>query len=367
MQRNATLYRRNEILGLYIHIPFCLSKCPYCDFYSIEYNQDTAKLYRDAVIRNIKALEETYDTVYFGGGTPILLWREIVDILQFVNTAGKYEITVEANPCCTTEEALYKLKNAGASRVSFGVQSLNGSELSLLGRRHTAEQAEKAVLLAKKCGFDNISADIMLGTPSQNIKSIKDTINKLCALPLTHISAYVLKIEHNTPFASQKLDLPDEDTVCEVYLEASELLEKNGFSQYEISNFSKKGFECRHNLKYWRCEEYVGIGPASHSFYKGKRFFVERSCADFIESQLQKTIIEDKSPRTFDEYAMLKLRLCEGLSFEDCAAFGIDKDIIQNRLKHIPEKLYITEKDRVALTREGFLLSNSVIGAILGY
>lgn len=353
--------------GLYVHVPFCLSKCPYCDFYSVKYSRSLAADYTKAVIRNMAQYSDTFDTVYFGGGTPVLMWEGIAAILKSSKTTENPEITIEANPCVTTEQALCGLKDAGVNRISFGVQSLSPSELMFLGRRHSAEQAKNAVLLAHRAGFTNISADIMLGLEGQTMESLRYTIDGLSKLPVTHISAYMLKIEEGTPFAGKKLNLPDEEAVSELYLYAVSLLEENGFMQYEISNFAKKGYECQHNLKYWRCEEYLGIGAAAHSYYSGKRFSTERDIEDFIDSELQKTTVTDDNPGGFEEYAMLRLRLREGLSFSDCECFGISREEVMKRCRKIPESLILQTEKGISLTPQGFLVSNAVIGKILGY
>ncbi len=353
--------------GLYIHVPFCLSKCPYCDFYSERYDETLAEQYAKAVIRNLKHYNEIYDTVYFGGGTPVLMSEKIPEIMKNVHLSENAEITVEANPCVTDEKRLYDLLSGGVNRISFGVQSLDEDELKFLGRRHDAGQAVKAVELAYKAGFHNISADLMLGLPRQTEKSIENSVCTLAELPLNHISAYLLKIEENTPFAKMSIAVPDDEIMDELYLFACERLEENGFMQYEISNFAKQGYECRHNLKYWRCEEYIGIGAAAHSYYKGKRFCTERNLYDFIASDIQKAVITDEIAGDFDEYAMLKLRLSEGLGFSECERFGVERDIILTRLKLIPKEYYRITDDGVSLTKQGFLLSNAVIGKILGY
>ncbi|MDE7281090.1 MAG: coproporphyrinogen III oxidase family protein, partial [Ruminiclostridium sp.] len=206
--------------GLYIHIPFCLTKCPYCDFYSVKYGKGMAEEYKKAVIRNLKQYSDTdFDTVYFGGGTPILLWREICEILDNVSLADNAEITLEANPCVCLEENLKELRVGGVNRISLGVQSLNDNELKALGRRHNSQTAVKAIETAHRCGFENISADIMLATPLQTSESLRETVSMLGKLPVTHISAYMLKIEDNTPFAERELPLPDEDRFCEIYLD----------------------------------------------------------------------------------------------------------------------------------------------------
>lgn len=359
--------------GLYIHIPFCLSKCPYCDFYSVKYGSEAAKKYKDAVIRNLSYYGDVYgnkkfDTVYFGGGTPILLWREIIEILERANVVGNAEITVEANPCCSNEENLSALRSGGVNRVSFGVQSLDDGILNILGRRHNGTTALKAVQTASECGFQNISADLMLGVEGQGEKEVTDGIKRLSELSVTHISAYMLKIESGTPFANKKMNLPCEEEVCDIYLGAVKELSKSGFAQYEISNFSKKGFECRHNIKYWNSEEYLGIGPSAHSFLDGKRFFVERDLTGFISEPRQKTFYEEKSELSAaEEYAMLRLRLSEGLLLSEFdLRGGNSSELIQN-ISYIPKEYYNYDKGRISLTSAGFLLSNAVIGALLGF
>lgn len=353
--------------GLYIHVPFCLSKCPYCDFYSVGYDETLAEKYANAVIRNLEYYNETYDTVYFGGGTPVLLSEKIPQIMQNISLSENAEVTVEANPCVTDEKRLCDLLSGGVSRISFGVQSLDEKELKFLGRRHNAQQAKTAAELAYKAGFRNISADLMLGLPQQDKKTVRKSIEELSLLPVNHISAYLLKIEENTPFSQMNVVVPDDEIMDSIYLSACDELEKHGFIQYEISNFAKKGYECRHNLRYWRCQEYIGIGAAAHSYYKGKRFCVERDIHDFIASDIQKTVVTDDDAGGFDEFAMLKLRLSEGLLFSECERFGVEKSAILTRLKMIPKEYYRLTENGVSLTKEGYLLSNAVIGKILGY
>ncbi len=355
------------MIGLYVHIPFCLTKCPYCDFYSERYSKSLAISYKNAVIRNIKHYGESYDTVYFGGGTPILMAEEIGEILRAANVSKNAEITVEANPCISDEKHLTALLEAGVNRISFGVQSLNDNELKFLGRRHTAKQAVEAVKLAYKSGFTNISADFMMGLPNQTNSDVLNSINGFADLPLTHISSYLLKIEDGTPFSEMKLDMPEDEHTSQLYLYACDKLDEKGFEQYEISNFAKSGYECEHNLKYWRCQEYLGIGAAAHSYYQNQRFCTARSIKDFISAECQKTEITDEICGDFDEYAMLKLRLAEGLSFDECDKYGVDKNVILKRLKKIPKEYYCVTEQGISLTKQGFLLSNAVIGVILGY
>ena len=348
----------NKPRGLYIHVPFCLTKCPYCDFYSVPFSHKTAREYANAVIRNLSRYDEPFRTVYFGGGTPILLAPYIGDILRSIRVESGAEVTAEANPCLCSPKTLEQLRSAGVNRLSIGVQSLNGGELSALGRRHSALQAEQAVLTAKSAGFDNISADIMLAIPKQTEASLSETTARLAELPLTHISAYLLKIEPRTPFGKTPPETPDEDETAALYLSAVKQLGALGFTQYEISNFAKAGFESRHNLIYWRREEYLGIGPAAHSFYNGKRFAVPRDIRRFIESPAQTEEITDDCPDETEERVMLGLRLSEGIPEELWKP-------LESRLRFVPREYYTIKNGRLALTAQGFLLSNEIIALLL--
>lgn len=358
----------NKPTGLYIHIPFCKSKCPYCDFYSVTNTDDFKEKYKDAVIRNIGFYQNLrFDTVYFGGGTPILLWREICEILDSIGNriTDNAEITIEANPCSTDFDALCSLKRSGVNRISFGLQSGVDNELKALGRLHSGKEGADAVYLAQKAGISNVSADIMLGIPFQTKDSLKTTLSYMTQLPLSHISAYMLKIEPDTPFAKKMVKPADEELMTELYIEAADYLNRNGFNQYEISNFSKTGKESRHNLKYWRCEEYIGIGPSAHSYYNGKRFSVDRNLSGFIDSTLQKTVITDENVGGYDEWAMLKLRLSEGIDFKTAQIrYNISKEQILNRCRLIPKEYLEITDSGIRLTTKGFLVSNAIIGII---
>ncbi len=349
-------------VGLYIHVPFCLSKCPYCDFYSVRYSREEAERYADALIRNIKHYEREFDSVYFGGGTPILLHEHIAEILKAADITEDAEITVEANPCLAIPEFLDDLRRAGVNRMSFGVQSMNADELLFLGRRHSMKQAENAVRNSHDAGFENISADMMIGLPGQTEDKIKHTAEAIAELGVTHISAYILKIEENTPFAQSRPELPDDDRTADLYLYTAELLEKLGFMQYEISNFAKPGYECKHNLKYWRCEEYLGVGPAAHSYFDGKRFCVAQNINAFMNHQNE--VITDDAPGGWDEYAMLKFRLTEGITYEEAKRFGKRDEFIRKAEK-LPRSLVNITDRGVNLTKEGFIVSNSVISELV--
>lgn len=340
-------------------MPFCRKKCPYCDFYSTSYRDDLAEQYADAVIRNIRHYGGEYDTVYFGGGTPILLARQIPRILAEIHRTPSAEVTVECNPLEMDEETLKILFGCGVNRLSVGVQSVSRRELRFLGRTHTFEQARQAILTACNVGFCDISVDLMLGLPGQDHVSAVYTIKQLRELPISHVSAYMLKIEPNTAFGKNPPDgLPDEDEAAKIYLTMARMLENNGFQQYEISNFAKGGMTSRHNLKYWRREEYLGIGAAAHSFYKGRRFAVARNLREFIDSPRQIEVTTDDNPDELEERIMLGLRLSE----------GIPKELwerVESGLPLIPKQYYKIENERLSLTAEGFLVSNEIISTLL--
>ncbi len=343
-------------IGLYIHVPFCVKKCPYCNFYSVPHSEWKTKEYEAAVIRNLKRYGLQYDTVYFGGGTPGLFPYQIGQILEAADYTKDAEITAECNPDSVDECALLYLRKSGVNRLSFGVQSLSVEELSALGRTHHPERAKAMIRRAAGLGFKNISADLMLGIPRQTEQSLSKTIEELCGLPITHVSAYILKIEPDTVFGKKPPELPDEDAQAALYLQAVEQLAAHGFAQYEISNFAKPGYESRHNLKYWRCEEYVGIGPAAHSYFGGKRYAVPRSLTRFLENEAQPEEITDDAPDREEERVMLGLRLTEGIPLTS---------ELNERLAAIPKHLYKTESGRLSLTPEGFLVSNEIISLLI--
>jgi len=350
--------------GLYIHTPFCLKKCPYCDFFSVPYDERMAFAYAEAVIRNIEHYNDRYDTVYFGGGTPSMDWWNICRVLGKILSSRNAEITVESNPNTLNKESLSVMKNSGINRLSIGVQSFSNSELRALSRGHTSEDASNAIRLALESGFENVSVDLMLGIPTQTPESVRRSVKILSAFGITHVSAYMLKREPGTPFAKSELRFPDENLTAQIYFAAAEALEENGFLQYEISNFARKGFVSRHNLKYWKSEEYLGIGVSAHSFYDNRRFFVGNNIREFIISPAQEVFLTEEGPPDFTDYAMMKLRLVEGLTFAECEKFGIKKDAMMKRCKLVPpDYLRITDRG-VVITREGFLVSNQIIGKL---
>ena len=358
-------------IGLYIHIPFCSGKCPYCDFYSVKTNESVYDEYTKQPLNKIRSLRGKYrtDTVYFGGGTPSLLGTE--RLCRLLDAAcesfGKAEeVTVEVNPESAPALDFSKLAAHGLNRVSMGLQSSDDRELALLGRRHTAEQAAYAVGLIKKGGISNISLDLMLGIGEQTQSSLEKSIDFCAELEAAHISAYILKIEEGTLYYRRKdtLPLPDEDSVCDLYELAVKLLEERGYRQYEISNFAKPGFESRHNLKYWRCEEYLGLGAAAHSFIGGRRFYCTRSLEDFYRD----VTADDGEGGGKDEYIALALRLTEGLVFDRYEKrFGepVPQSVINSAQQLLPTKLIRITDEGISLTVKGFLCSNAVISSLL--
>ena len=364
-----------KAIGIYIHVPFCLGKCPYCDFYSVYPKEETVKEYLEAIKRSIREYSLIYKrdvkTVYFGGGTPNLIGAEgICGILETLkkefNILKEAEITVECNPNSVTEEFFSLVKSSGVNRISMGLQSANEDELKFLGRKHSVLNVISAVSFAKKAGIDNISLDLMIGLENQTKEKLKNSIDFCASLNVSHVSSYILKVEENTPFAKRNFQLPDEDESAELYLFACEELEKKGYKQYEISNYSKENKESRHNLIYWHGEEYLGIGPGAHSFMENKRFYYDRDLNSFINGIGTN---DDGEGGDFEEYLMLNLRLSEGLNKNKCIEkFESGENLFNealNKAKKIPSNYINISEENISLTREGFLISNSIISMLI--
>ena len=366
-------------LGIYVHIPFCKSKCEYCDFYSLGGSRDrrTTDQYLQALADHIRetgrlAPDYTVDTVYFGGGTPSFFGAEnlekILDELQKrFHFGADPEITLEANPDSVTPQGLKRLVRAGFNRISIGVQSDQDDMLKRLGRPHTYEQARMAVVRAREAGFANLSLDLMFGLPNQTLTGWRDTLENVLRLKPEHMSCYALKVEPNTPLWEYRdcANLPNDDVQADMYLAASEILQDHGYEHYEISNFAKPGFRSRHNLKYWDCDEYLGIGPAAHSFIDGRRFFFPRDIESFIAG-CEPT--DDGEGGSFEEYLMLRLRLNKGLVFseaEERFGHGVPEDMIKKCIEFSKAGLTVCDSEHIALTRQGFLVSNAVISELI--
>lgn len=362
--------------GIYVHIPFCYKKCNYCDFYSLT-DYSLVKYYFPALERNITLAAKHYgkrvvDSIFFGGGTPSSVDGEyITSILRCIgrefNIAPDCEITIEINPATVDEKKLSLYKSSGINRISMGVQSAVDSELSDLSRIHSFSGFENSFKLCRNEGFDNISLDIMMGIPGQSMKSLLYTLDRLTGLKPEHLSVYMLSIEEGTPFhrMADKLVLPTEEEVCSMYLACHDFLAARGYGHYEISNFALTGRQCRHNLKYWQCEDYIAFGPAAHSYADGVRYSYVRDLKGYINSVdfkdlLGEVYIVDEEERKEDEL-IFGLRLSSGVKTELIKG----RDTRGKLDSYIKNGYAVVKGDRLCLTPEGMLISNSIISDFL--
>lgn len=367
-------------LGLYIHIPFCKAKCAYCDFYSLAHSEEKMDAYMAALLGHLeevapRAAGMQVDTVYFGGGTPSYLGaarlcRILQTVLRRYDVARDAEITLEANPDSAGDwKELRKLRRAGFNRLSLGVQSTDDALLRRIGRVHTYEQVQQAVMAARKAKFTNLSLDLIYGLPGQTLEDWQRTLADAVALGPEHLSCYGLKLEEGTPLWQQRqtLTLPDDDAQADMYLYTVAALGEMGYEQYEISNFAKSGKESRHNLKYWRMEEYAGFGPGAHSDFGGVRYGYVRDIDSYIAGRLVLSESETDSTLARDyEYVMLSLR----------TAAGIDRQTFEKRYRQRfqPMETLFEQYEKAGLasrteggwrlTPRGFLVSNSIIAAL---
>lgn len=381
----------NNKLGIYIHIPFCRQKCVYCDFYSLpcqsEQEQEQAiEEYLSALKEHFKLMSEkasdrTVDTVFFGGGTPSLLsGKQIYDILNRLsksyNLSSDAEITIEANPATFDAAKLRDYRHSGINRLSIGMQSANDNELKLLGRIHSSEQLENAFDAATHANFDNINVDLMYGIPSQTLSSFENTLNTAASLHPSHISVYGLQLEEGTPlFKNQKnYSFPTDDDEKAMGRLALEILEKAGYHRYEISNYSLPDRECRHNLRYWYGEEYLGFGAAAHSFFNGMRYHSPYNTQKYITAVKSQNFHNleldcntiDKN-EAIEEYIILRMRLTEGISgteFED--KFNSSFSVYEKKILPFVKSGHIEyTNERYHFTAEGFDVSNYILSSII--
>ena len=358
--------------GLYLHIPFCARKCPYCDFYSVGGAPDALRdAYTGALIASMRPYAgAAFDTVYFGGGTPPLLGAD--NLCRVLDAAARRfalsgpEVTLECNPGSTRPSDLPVLRAAGFNRLSVGLQSADAEELRFLGRPHTAEDAARLVCAAADAGFRNLSLDLMAALPGQAEETLRRSVAFCAGLPVTHISGYLLKVEPGTPFYERGVEPPDGDRAADLYLALCDACERAGFAQYEISNFARPGYESRHNLKYWRLAPYLGLGPAAHSFWEGRRFYWPRDLAGFIAGTSRP--VDDGPGGGAEEYLMLGLRLAEGVRFDRLEALGgVDREAALRVLRpYLAGGLAARTPGGFRLTPGGFLVSNSIICALTG-
>ena len=369
-------------LELYVHIPFCVRKCQYCDFLSGPSDEETKDRYIEALLKEIRAAEHTEDyeivSVFIGGGTPSALKAEaIASIMRTLQEKFFFcedaEVTIEANPGTVDPAKLTIYRNVGINRLSLGLQSTDAEELKLLGRIHSYEEFLKSYEWAREAGFSNINIDLMFAIPGQTGEAWRQHLYQVAELNPEHISAYSLIIEEGTPFAEQNLDLPDEDTEYQMYEDTAEILERYGYRQYEISNYAKQGYMCRHNAGYWQRLEYLGFGLGASSLYGGMRFSNTHQMQEYLKEsrnpdQIRKDVTVLSRNEQIEEFMFLGLRMTDGISekkFEenfDVRLMDIYGDILQKYeetgfMEHIETKW--------RLTRKGIHVSNHILADFL--
>ena len=381
-----TINKNKTPLGIYIHVPFCRSKCQFCDFYSLTDKDDRLmESYLNAILAHIREcgpLAPGYkvDTIYFGGGTPTFFGAEgMATILSMIRRCfdvdSNAEITFEANPDSVTDGLLRRLRAEGFNRVSLGVQTDNDKMLKELGRPHDYAQAVNAISRIRHAGFKNLSIDLMYGLPGQTLTDWKDTLERVLPMMPEHVSCYALKVEEGTPLYHYKdvCNIPDDDTQADMYLAAVEILRSKGYRQYEISNFARKGLYSRHNMKYWTGGEYLGFGPSASSDFAGKRYTMVRDLQGYINGiKTGGEVIEemDEIPlrERAGEYLMLRLRTSTGIIREEYEhKFLLPFDPIEEALERNRAMGYAARntEGRWRLTPKGFLVSNSIISDLL--
>lgn len=369
-------------LELYIHIPFCVKKCAYCDFLSGPADEETMEYYVRALIREIESIESMKEmyrvvTVFVGGGTPSVLGGEQIERI-FAALREKFamesvrEVTIEANPGTVTREKLKAYRSAGINRISFGLQSANNGELKQLGRIHTYEEFLESYMLAREEGFDNINIDLISAIPNQTVESWKSTVDRILKLQPEHISAYSLIVEEGTPFekmygedGNRKEELPSEEEERLIYQKTKKWLQEAGYERYEISNYAKKGYACRHNLGYWERKEYLGLGLGAYSLIGNVRFQNTEEMktylkySDDVRKRKQNEEVLTKEEE-LEEIIFLGLRKKDGISKKEVDFFcgeQIEKMICQG---------FLEEKDgNIRLTERGIDISNYVFAEIL--
>lgn len=373
-------------MELYLHMPFCVRKCAYCDFLSFPSGAETQRMYAKRLVEDIDVMGKRYgeipvETIFIGGGTPSVPDSGlIVEIMEHVrhafHVADGAEISMEANPGTVTREKLTDYRKAGINRLSFGLQSANDRELKLLGRIHTWAEFLESFTLARECGFANLNIDLMSALPGQTCESWKETLSRVTALDPEHISAYSLIIEEGTPFGERygseegrKL-LPDEDSEREMYHETKRFLKDCGYERYEISNYAKPGRECRHNIGYWTGVPYLGLGLGASSYLDGCRFTVNPDMKQYLEEKpgmfadIEKLTKKDME----EEFFYVGLRMTAGVSLSEFERrFGISaKEVYPGLMEtFVKEKAARFEGDRFVLTDYGLDVSNYIMAQFL--
>lgn len=374
-------------LGLYVHIPFCVRKCEYCDFLSWSAGEEEREQYVNALLSEIESYRDfvkgyRVSTIFVGGGTPsVLRPKQMERILQKIyevfELEKRPEITIEVNPGTVDEEKLQCYKANGVNRLSMGLQSVKDEKLRLLGRIHTYQEFAESYELARKVGFDNISIDLISSVPGQTLQEWKEELEIAAVQNPEHISVYQLIIEEGTPlyekYAEHPELLPDEETSREIYLWTGRFLKEAGYEQYEISNYAKPGKESRHNLKYWERGDYLGLGLGAASMVRNIRMSNTKDMKTYLERcDKPKTMREDvqflEEPRQMEEFMFLGLRKTRGVSKKEFRRiFGREMDMVYEKALHkcLENGMLLEHKDRIFLSEEGTLLSNMVLSEFL--
>lgn len=372
-------------LGLYIHIPFCVKKCNYCDFLSAPATYQVQKSYMEVLQKEIVEKATEYrdcivDTVFIGGGTPTSVpYESLVQVLEIIKRdfalTKDCEISMECNPGTVTKESLCAYRKAGINRLSIGLQSTDNKLLEDLGRIHTYEQFLDTYSLARKVGFDNINVDMMSALPNQTLEQYENALKKVVELGVEHISAYSLIVEEGTPFFERfqkdELSLPDEDVERRMYYRTKEILEAAGYFRYEISNYAKKGYECKHSLRYWERKDYIGIGLGASSCYQNTRYKNIDNLNNYLQEDTYMKKIEVEVLSTeecMEEFMFLGLRKTEGVSKKEfCDCFHKSMEEVYGHVldKWTQNGLIELIGDRVKLTEYGLDVSNVVLAEFL--
>ena len=359
-------------IGLYIHIPFCKQKCYYCDFISYSGKNNLIEKYIDTLIQEYRSYNMNYyriKTIYIGGGTPSYIESKYIKkLLDEIDQKDAKEITLEVNPGTITKEKLQDYYDAGINRLSIGLQSTNNEILKTIGRIHTYEEFIDTYNLARKIGFKNINIDLMLALPEQDMKVLTESVRKVIELNPEHISLYSLILEEGTllynKVKNKEITLPEADIERKMYWETKRILEENGYSHYEISNFAKSGYESKHNLDCWNQKEYIGIGVAAHSYLDLKRYSNTNKIEEYISNFNKKEIHETQDKMSQEkEYMILGLRKTEGININEFKNKFIDNPIyiFRNELNKLSElKLIEIDLNKIRLTKKGLDLANLV-------
>lgn len=369
-------------LELYVHIPFCIRKCDYCDFLSFSSTEEQQYRYMEALKKEISGAGAFPDShvvsVFFGGGTPSVTKAELLaEILTLLKQNFLFdqdaEITLEANPGTLSEEKLQIYREAGFNRLSLGCQSVHDRELRQLGRIHTFREFLESFSQARSCGFSNINVDLMSGLPGQSLESYEASLRTVAELEPEHISAYSLIVEPGTPFASRDLDLPDEETERKMYERTGEILGEYGYTQYEISNYAKPGRECRHNIGYWKRVDYLGFGPGAASLLENRRFTNTTDVRKYLTDSGQPEKIRENTELLskkdcMEEFMFLGLRMNEGISEQEFRRlFGETVDEVYRPVleKYLKLEMLWRAGGRIGLTRQGVSVSNVIMAEFL--